>query len=180
MRLNIQGEYPPDWKVISDATWAAAGHRCIRCSHPYRKGESNPQWSQCDEQCRHGGPLGYLLHGDVVDAIPNTRLTAAQMVAFVPKMNIKGIVAEYRVGTVHHLDGNKSNCVWWNLLALCQRCHLTIQSRVDPQISYFLDHSEWFKPYVAGFYAKKYEGKDVTREEAEARMEQLLAYEKVA
>lgn len=27
------------------------------------------------------------------------------------------------VGTVHHIDGNKSNCSWSNLVYLCQRCH---------------------------------------------------------
>ena len=32
--------------------------------------------------------------------------------------------------TVHHLDGNKMNCEWWNLAALCQRCHLRIQKTV--------------------------------------------------
>ena len=32
--------------------------------------------------------------------------------------------------TVHHLDGNKMNCEWWNLAALCQRCHLRIQHDV--------------------------------------------------
>ena len=26
--------------------------------------------------------------------------------------------------TVHHLDMDKANCAWWNLTALCQRCHL--------------------------------------------------------
>lgn len=39
------------------------------------------------------------------------------------------------------------------------------------------EHSEWLKPYVAGFYAWKYEGKEITREEAIARMPELLAYE---
>jgi 5-methylcytosine-specific restriction endonuclease McrA len=30
--------------------------------------------------------------------------------------------------TVHHLDGDKANCAGWNLVALCQRCHLSIQA----------------------------------------------------
>ena len=34
--------------------------------------------------------------------------------------------------TVHHLDGDKSNCAWWNLVALCQRCHLRIQAAYLP------------------------------------------------
>ena len=36
-----------------------------------------------------------------------------------------------RVLTVHHLDMNPANCADWNLVALCQCCHLSIQSRVD-------------------------------------------------
>ena len=81
--------------------------------------------------------------------------------------------------TVHHFDGNKSNCEWWNLMSLCQRCHLKVQGRVNPEIHYFLEHSEWAKPYVAGFYAKKYEGKLITRQEAIDRMAELLAYERI-
>lgn len=30
--------------------------------------------------------------------------------------------------TVHHLDMIKSNCLYTNLVALCQRCHLYVQS----------------------------------------------------
>ena len=83
-----------------------------------------------------------------------------------------------KILTTHHMDGDKSNDEWWNLLALCQVCHLHIQGKVDPNTPYFLDHSDWIKPYIAGFYAKKYEGKDIIREEAEERIEQLLDYER--
>jgi 5-methylcytosine-specific restriction endonuclease McrA len=34
--------------------------------------------------------------------------------------------------TVHHLDGDKSNCAYENLVALCQRCHLHIQAVYYP------------------------------------------------
>ena len=34
--------------------------------------------------------------------------------------------------TVHHLDMNPLNCDHTNLVALCQRCHLSIQSRYHP------------------------------------------------
>ncbi len=34
--------------------------------------------------------------------------------------------------TVHHLDGDPSNCAWWNLLVCCQRCHLHIQGVWKP------------------------------------------------
>lgn len=54
--------------------------------------------------------------------------------------------------TVHHLDVDKSNCQDWNLAALCQRCHLTIQSKVFFPQFYMLDHSEWFIPHLVGYY----------------------------
>lgn len=82
-----------------------------------------------------------------------------------------------RILTTHHFDGDKANDAWWNLLSLCQVCHLQVQGRVDPNTPFFLSHSDWLKPFVAGFYAWKYEGRRITREEAIARMAELLAYE---
>ena len=52
--------------------------------------------------------------------------------------------------TVHHLDGDKSNCAEWNLAALCQRCHLKIQARVEMRQGYMFEHSDWMKPHVDG------------------------------
>jgi hypothetical protein len=54
--------------------------------------------------------------------------------------------------TVHHLDLNKSNCAWWNIVALCQKCHLKIQHKVVMEQPYMFPHSDWFKPYVAAYY----------------------------
>lgn len=54
--------------------------------------------------------------------------------------------------TVHHLDGDKSNCEPWNLAALCQRCHLKIQGRVFMPQVFMFEHSNWFKPHVIGYY----------------------------
>lgn len=80
--------------------------------------------------------------------------------------------------TVHHWDGDKSNCRWWNLMALCQRCHLSIQARVDPNQAYCLEHSAWCKPYAAGFYAWKYLGLELDRVSVVDRMEELLNIER--
>lgn len=85
-----------------------------------------------------------------------------------------------KILTTHHFDGNKANDAWWNLLALCQVCHLQVQSKVDPETPWFLEHSDWLKPYVAGFYAHKYEGRMIERAEAETRLNELLAYERRA
>jgi len=64
----------------------------------------------------------------------------------------------HHVLTVHHLDGNKSNCEDWNLAALCQRCHLSVQGRIKMDQMFFteiLDVSEWFKPHLKGYLASK-------------------------
>ncbi len=81
--------------------------------------------------------------------------------------------------TVHHLDGDKSNCRWWNLVALCQRCHLRVQGRVKMGQPYIFEHSAWFKPYVAGFYAWKYLHEDLSRSQVMKRIDELLALERV-
>lgn len=76
--------------------------------------------------------------------------------------------------TVHHLDGNKNNMQWFNLAALCQRCHLRIQGRVVMARPWFLPHSEWFKPYVAGFYAHQH-GLPTDRDYVLGHLDELIA-----
>lgn len=80
-----------------------------------------------------------------------------------------------RVLTVHHLNGDKSNCRWWNLAALCQRCHLHIQGTVKMDQGFLFEHSEWFKPYAAGYYAWAKLGLDLSLGEVMDRLEELLA-----
>lgn len=81
--------------------------------------------------------------------------------------------------TVHHLDLNPSNSKWWNLLPLCARCHLSIQGRVNLDRPWVMaEHSPWFRVYVAGFYAWKYLGLELTREQTEARLDELLQLER--
>lgn len=149
--------YPLAWhETIKHDVREQAGHRCIRCRHPYQCGQhkmelvngKHESWSPCDELCQHPGPL---------------------------RMNAGRVEAKARILTVHHLDEIKLNCRWWNLAALCQRCHLTIQGRVKISRPYFLEHSEWFKPYVAGFYASTILGEELTREQVTARLDELLA-----
>jgi hypothetical protein len=176
---RFTGKYANDGPARRLAVRESAGHRCIRCGHPFKSGEHGKgEWSPCDEKCTHGGPIRII-----VDRIPNIDLgrwkeieVKSGTVQFYRKHSIE-VQAQWRILTVHHLDGQKDNDAWWNTLPLCQRCHLAVQTKVDPNTPYFLEHSEWFKPYVAGFYAFKYEGKMITREEAENRLDELLAYE---
>ena len=156
---HFPGAYTSDWKEVQARAVEAAGSRCVRCRHPYKKGQhGNGQWSPCDNQCEHWD--------GVFRCVPenNDPMQGA-------------LYAEWRILTTHHFDGHKDNNAWWNLLCLCQRCHLQIQGKVDPETPYFLEHSEWMKPYAAGFYAKKYLGLDLTQEETMARLDELLQLE---
>lgn len=154
--------YPPAWhETIKHAVREQAGHRCIRCQHPYVKGAG--AWSPCDERCTHGGPL--RIDGREIPAISE---------GFVVGMVVE---AAWRILTVHHLDGDKGNCRWWNLTSLCQRCHLEIQCKVHMDRRWLKPHSEWFKPYVAGYYAWTFLGEDLSRDEVMARLDELLDLE---
>lgn len=169
---RFTGDYAADGKAKRLAVRESVGHRCIRCGHPFESGKHGKgEWSPCDRQCTHGGPareVGY-------EGLIYVNSTTGSLVA-----KDRLIEAQWRILTVHHLDGRKDNDAWWNLLSLCQRCHLQIQSRVDPEVPWMLEHSPWFRVYVCGFYAKKYEGREITREEAIERMDELLAYERKA
>jgi hypothetical protein len=194
---------------------AQAGHRCLRCKHPFLVGssgtmegptanakafaanlgldldtvdqafleglepdlsdkeiETSPRvnWSRCDDQCRHGGVIRargigeWELHKDASPGQADL-LIAAQC----------KVEAAWRILTVHHLNEVKADLRWWNLVALCQRCHLLIQRKVTMDQPWPWQHTDWFQPFAAGFYAMKYLDLDLSRDEAEARMEELLA-----
>jgi hypothetical protein len=184
-----------------------AGHRCLRCGHPFIVGQSGtheqpteanqelqaevgglfydgmepdvPQpkkainWSSCDGHCTHGGPIRVMsLHGwQHYDG------EAAKDIAAM--VSAKRVQAAWRILTVHHLNERKHDLRWWNLAALCQRCHLYIQRKVTMERVYPLEHSEWFKPFAAGWYAYAYLGEDLTREQTMGRMDELLALERL-
>lgn len=151
---NPRDGYPYAWAhgdpAVKDLVRERAGHRCVRCGHPYSKGAG--EWSPCDDGCSHGGPVRH----------------------------VGATEAQWRILTVHHLNGVKGDCRWWNLAALCQRCHLVIQGRVVMERVYPFEHSPWFKPYAAGWYASAYLGEDLTRDEVMARLDELLALERMA
>lgn len=63
--------------------------------------------------------------------------------------------ASHYVLTVHHFDGDKANCARWNLMPLCQRCHLSVQGRVDPRQGLMAHPSLWSMPYIAGMVEAK-------------------------
>lgn len=173
--------YPPEWHAtIKHAVRAHAGDRCVRCGHPYLKGAG--EWSPCDERCTHGEPYRYAWNGGWEGVNADTRLDAAHALpagVVVRQIAPRRVEAQWRILTVHHLDGDKGNCRWWNLAALCQRCHLQIQGRVQMARVWPWEHSPWFRPYVAGYYAWVYLREDLTRDQVDVRLGELLALEAI-
>lgn len=186
--------YPLAWHSIDGGPGVKhlvreqAGHRCVRCGHPYRNGEhGNGEWSACDERCTHEGPfrIRFYSGGDhrEPDALDlDWHDTTGR---FAPDPSV--VEARWRILTVHHLTGcwgrekeAKRDLRWWNLVAVCQRCHLTLQRKVDMHRVYPWPHSDWFKPYAAGWYAWAYLGENLSRPDVEARLDELLALELVA
>jgi len=127
MRLKFKGTYPDNWDVISEKVKDRAGWRCVRCGH---KGEFVGIPMPCDSRCDRSKHAEFAKGGDGRQ--------------------------RQRVLTVHHLDNNKSNIEWWNLVALCQVCHLIIQGKIKIEQMWMFKHSDWIKPYVAGYYANIY------------------------
>ena len=139
-------------------------------------------WSPCDERCTHAGPYRYRLpgweEGQWCQVVEHDRCnTPQQSLRLSPNLIIE---AAWRILTVHHLNGRKHDLRWWNLVALCQRCHLSVQTRVQMERVYPFEHSDWFKPYAAGWYAYAYLGETLTREQAMERLDDLLALERAA
>lgn len=175
-----QDGYPFAWhQTIKHQVRADAGNRCIRCGHPYRNGEhGNGEWSPCDQHCTHGMPARD--EQQPFRGLGQNTTTGALIREALMQGHIRVIEAQWRILTVHHLNGVKHDCRWWNLAALCQRCHLQIQGRVQMERIWPWEHSEWFKVHAAGWYAFAYLGEDITRDEAVERMDELLALERVA
>jgi hypothetical protein len=193
--------YPPAWhrqegdaaSSIKVLTRLAAGNRCVRCGHPWGRPDELssdwPEWSDCDEHCQHGNPFRILNYDgdwatldDATIMLPTGGRPRKVHVAKVASDYVSHtqVQARWRILTVHHLDMNKANCRWWNLAALCQVCHLKVQGRVKMQQVYPYEHSPWFRPYAAGYYAFTYLGEELTREQTMARLNELLALERGA
>lgn len=150
--LEYRGEYPANWDELAAGLKVAVDYRCVRCFHRFEP-----------TQVRVNGFKVHLaqLCDDVCDP---ERCRAL-------RIHDRGGV---HCLTVHHLDGDKANGAWWNLLVLCNSCHLQVQAKVIVERPWLFDHSEWFQVYVAGFYAKYYGGVDITREQAFNQLEYWL------
>ena len=53
--------------------------------------------------------------------------------------------------TTAHMIPDKANVERWNLAALCQRCHLRIQGKVDFTQPWMFEHSPWMQKHVDAY-----------------------------
>jgi 5-methylcytosine-specific restriction endonuclease McrA len=100
------------------------GRSCLRRKHPVRKGTRAGEY-----------PVNWPEIATAVKAAANWHCEHC---------GHPDDVATGHVLTVHHLDGDPANCNWRNLVALCQRCHLSIQAHFYPgQIVAPFARPEW-------------------------------------
>lgn len=178
---------------VKDLVRTLAGNRCVRCQHPYTVGAHASvmderlgvwkNWSPCDGRCTHDGPIRWRSPGRLEwiedgEATTMTKRGVEELLA-------RGAEVEalWRILTVHHLrDGRewRADCRWWHIVPLCQRCHLRIQRVVIMNRVYPFEHTGWFRPYAAGWYAWTYLGEELSRSEVAAREDELLALERMA
>lgn len=126
-------------------------------------------WSDCDLKCRHGGPARYLKDDGAWTPEEDPGSDALNML-----VHTRQVQAAWRILTVHHLTEEKADLRWWNLVALCQRCHLLIQRKVTMTDPWPWEHTDWFRPYAAAWYALRYLDQDLDRDETMSRMDMLL------
>lgn len=162
---RFTGEYVANRKELHNAVRAEAGNRCVRCGHP----EGDRMVISSDiERVNELEGAGWVIR----EREPHVQWAAVWSRCDEGCAHPRD--GKLRILTVHHLTGQKDDNRWWNLLALCQSCHLTIQGRVIPERPWLLPHTVWFVPYVCGFYASYYGGQDITREQAEADPDRWL------
>lgn len=166
---RFRGAYADDQSDLHNAVKAAVGNRCVRCHHP----DGDRMFTTTDVNNVVEAEAIYGSRAHVRDIPEGWRVLVLSRCD--DQCQHVQVPAKMRVLTVHHMTGDKSNNAWWNLLPLCQVCHLQVQSKVLPEVPYLWKHSAWFVPYVCGFYAHYYGRIDITREQADADPDRWLA-----
>lgn len=176
---RFRGEYITDRKALHNAVREEAGNRCVRCGHPqgdsmYVTDDVNRVIEDETGNKGSGGKRVIVREMEDVDWNGDVLKWRVFRLMLCTEHCTHGGDPKLRILTVHHLDGHKANNAWWNLLALCQVCHLQIQGKVIPEQPYLWPHSPWFVPYVCGFYAAYFGKEEITRAQADAEPEKYL------
>lgn len=154
--MKHRGAYPANWREIARLVKAEAGNRCERCGHP-----DEPPWKTAQGRFI---PMWQSRTGSTQRAP-----SPCDKRCYHPPDN------KQRMLTVHHLTNQKDDSRWFNLVALCQSCHLKVQGKVWMERGFMLEMADWFKPYAAAYFAWKLLGLELSREQVVARLHELLA-----
>ena len=104
IRPEMKDKYPPDWSEISKAARLRASEHCEQC------GIAN---------CLYGWRRKSGEFVPVSEEIRTVKAVAEVLAEFTSKALTRIVL------TVHHLDEDPTNNQHGNLVALCQRCHLS-------------------------------------------------------
>lgn len=171
---DFTGAYPTEWPATSLRVKEEAGYRCVRCRHRgavwVPTGVDPDRFAQVLRK-KYGKTTGRVDRVEGGAWIRSGRLPCDEEC---DPWYHQPQDRRLRVLTVHHVDNDKGNLAWWNLAALCQVCHLQVQGRVVLAQTWAQPHSRWFWPYVAGYYASTILGQQLSRQEVEARLPELL------
>lgn len=121
IRAEERHRYPSDWKAISARVRDEAGQKCEWCSAP--NGELIRRGVTRDGQ-NVWRPVGASAYEDGHCAITGKVVSdsSPDVVAYRDPIRV--------VLTVAHLNHQPEDCARANLRALCQRCHLTYDSKL--------------------------------------------------
>jgi hypothetical protein len=51
----------------------------------------------------------------------------------------------------HHLDWDRSNCLDWNLVSVCVKCHFYVQHQNQLQQVWMISKEAWLQPHIRGY-----------------------------
>lgn len=117
IRPEMRDKYPPDWKDIRARILVRAGNKCEWCGRP--NGQAHAV-AKDGAWCELGGEQWHDSKGT---PIPSRGEIASCCEA-------SDWHATRTVLTIAHLDHTPENCADDNLVALCQRCHLTYDAKM--------------------------------------------------
>jgi hypothetical protein len=86
------------------------------------RGEYPAYWQQGVIQWRLACAIGFRCEHCHATVNPYTNRTIGKLM----RNGLENVIA------IHHINGDKSNCHWTNLVYTCQTCHLEIQSNWAP------------------------------------------------
>lgn len=169
-RIGTDGVWEPRNRLADDlkldARMVDAGMEIVADRDDMLNPSMTPRrrhWSACDEGCTHGGIIRYRLPGDTGWTTTDHELNPIRHAVL---RRGGAVQALWRPLVVIPLDGDKANCQWFNLAALCAVC--------SHHPYWELLAEDWSRTHVAGWTAMQMDGIELTPDEAREREHELI------